>query len=190
MDNVKKIALALTHVLVALAVTQSTACSSTKAVKKAGGRPVSAAQVKELNALVAQGPLYFETDTDTLTESSQRLLQKIAAQMHRVPRVRVVVGGNADERGDTGYNLALGERRAAAARDYLARLGVPKERVKIVSFGEEQPLAVGHDEQAWSQNRRDDFTFLLPGQEKNVLSFGVDTQLSDVVATSDGVEQE
>lgn len=169
----KTLAAALTHVLLALALANSTACSTTQAVAKA---PVEseaakrAALVRELNALVAQGPLYFETDTDTLTEGSAYLLRRIAAQLHRVPRVRVIVGGHADERGDGAYNLALGERRGYAAREYLLKLGIPKERIRVVSLGEEQPIARGHDEDAWSQNRRDEFMFVLPDERRSVLS--------------------
>jgi peptidoglycan-associated lipoprotein len=182
----KTLAVALTHVLLALAIANTTACSTTQAVKQKVTDEAAerAALVRELNALVAQGPLYFETDTDVLTEDSQVLLQRIAAQMHRVPRVRVIIGGHADERGDTSYNLALGERRAETAKDYLKHLGIPKERVQIVSLGEEQPIAVGHNEDAWSQNRRDEFTFLLPGESRSVLNIGVVDESSSLVATT------
>lgn len=188
----KTLAAAVAQVLLALAVMHASACSTTKAVTQAhsdDGVAPRAALVKELEALVAQGPLHFETDTDTLTDDSQILLQRVALQMHKVPRVRMIVGGHADERGDTEYNLALGERRAFAARAYLVRLGVPKERVKMVSLGEEQPLAMGHDEDAWAQNRRDEFTFLLPGESKSALNIGlhdldVDFQAAQLVATT------
>ena len=136
----KSLAVALTHVLLAVALAQSMACSTTKNVAKkdSGGIPV--AEVRELNALIAQGPLFFETDTDTLTDESQVLLQKIAAQMHRVPRVSVVIGGHADERGDTSYNLALGERRGHSAREYLARLGIPMEKLNVDGGA----ISIGH----------------------------------------------
>ncbi len=181
----KTAAAALAQILLALAVMHSTACSTTKAAHKADADTDDAARralVKQLDALVAQGPLHFETDTDTLTDESQVLLQQVAAQMHRVPRVRVIVGGHADERGDTEYNLALGERRAQSARSYLMRLGVPKERVQIISLGEEQPLDEGHTEVAWARNRRDEFTFLLPGEHKSALHF--DAKRDDLVATT------
>lgn len=187
----KTVAAALTHVLLACAVAQTMACSSTQVAKKAEAPrdDERAAQVKELNALVAQGPLYFETDTDALTDDSVVLLQRIAAQMHRVPRVRVIIGGNADERGDTAYNLALGERRAAAARDTLMRLGIPKERVKVVSLGEEQPAAEGHDETSWAQNRRDEFTFLMPGENKSVMSLGLERATGNDLVASTSFDQ-
>lgn len=180
----KILTVALSHVLLAFALANASACSTATVAQKPTGDGARAALVKELNALVAQGPLYFETDTDVLTEDSQVLLQRVAAQMHRVPHVRVVVGGHADERGDTSYNLALGERRAATARDYLMRLGIPKQRVTIVSLGEEQPIAMGHDEDAWGQNRRDEFTFLLPGDQRSVMNIGVVEDAGPLVATT------
>lgn len=181
----KKIIIALTNVVFVVALAQSTACSSTKQARKPVAEDeASKALVRELNALVAQGPLHFETDTDVLTEGSQVLLQKIAAQMHRVPKVRVLIGGHADERGDTSYNLALGERRAGAAQDYLMRLGIPRQRVRVVSLGEEQPLAMGHAEDSWSQNRRDEFTFLLPGESRSALNIGVDDQPNELIAST------
>lgn len=183
----KKIIIALTNVVFVLALAQSTACSSTKVAKKPTATEDEGrkALVKQLNALVAQGPLHFETDTDILTEDSQQLLQKVAAQMHRVPKVRVLIGGHADERGDTSYNMALGERRAAAAQDYLMRLGIPRQRVRMVSLGEEQPIAMGHAEDSWSQNRRDEFTFLLPGEARSALNIGaIDDEPSDLIAST------
>lgn len=187
----KKIAIALTNIIFALALAQSTACTSTKVAKKPVVEDTARqALVRELNALIAQGPLHFETDTDVLTEGSQVLLQKIAAQMHRVPKVRVLIGGHADERGDTSYNLALGERRAAAAQDYLMRLGIPRQRVRMVSLGEEQPIAMGHAEDSWSQNRRDEFTFLLPGESRSALDIGaIDDEPSDLVASTSYANQ-
>lgn len=181
----KTLTAALTHIVLGLVLANSLACSTTKVAKKSVDEdPARAALVKELNALVAQGPLYFETDTDVLTDPSQMLLQRIAAQMHRVPKVRVVVAGHADERGDTSYNLALGEKRGHAARDYLLRLGIPKQRVQIVSLGEEQPIVTASNEEAWSQNRRDEFTFLLPGDSRSALRIGVEDVASDLLAST------
>ncbi len=189
----KTIAAALTHVVLAFALAQSAACASSKVAQKTDrdASSLRAADVKELNALVAQGPLFFETDTDTLTAGSQELLSRIATQMHRVPQVRVLVAGNADERGDTAYNLSLGERRGFAAREYLMKLGVPKARVKVVSLGEERPMADGHDEGAWQQNRRDEFTFMMPGESKSAVNIGVDAAaVTDLVATSSDGQRE
>jgi peptidoglycan-associated lipoprotein len=72
----------------------------------------------------------------------------------------VQIQGNCDERGSDEYNLALGERRAKVAMDYLATLGVPAERLSIISYGKEKPVDPGHDEAAWAKNRRDDFAII------------------------------
>src|SRR5438552_1333670 len=102
----------IAEVVLALALVHASACATaqpaTKSPAPLDDRASCAALVKELDALIAQGPLHFETHTDALTGDSQVLLQKIAAQMHRVARVRVAVGGHCDERGDDAYNLALG----------------------------------------------------------------------------------
>src|SRR4051794_7653913 len=98
-SHMKTAVAALTQVLLALAVLHATACSTTKVAHKAAVVDETAerlALMKQLDALVAQGPLHFDTDTDSLTDSSQILLQQIAAQMFRVPKVRVVVGGHCD----------------------------------------------------------------------------------------------
>ncbi|MCC7073215.1 MAG: OmpA family protein [Deltaproteobacteria bacterium] len=182
----KKIVIALTNIVFVVALAHTTACSSTKAARKPSAEDAARqALVRELNALVAQGPLHFETDTDVLTDESQVLLQRVAAQMHRVPKVRVMIGGHADERGDSAYNLALGERRGMTAQEYLLRLGIPRQRIHIVSLGEEQPVAMGHAEDSWSQNRRDEFTFLLPGENRSVLNIGaIDEDASDLIAST------
>lgn len=169
--------IALTNVLLAVGLgNHLIGCSSTKPLQKASVEDDDAlmrAEVKKLYALMSAGPLYFETDTDTLTTESQQLLREIATQMFKVPKVRIVIGGHADERGDTMYNLALGERRGHAAAYYLMRLGLPRQRIEIVSLGEELPVAMGHDEEAWAKNRRDEFTFLMPGQRRAVMKMGL-----------------
>jgi peptidoglycan-associated lipoprotein len=115
------------------------------------------------------GPLYFETDTDTLTSESRAMLVRVASYMKARADAHLVVTGNCDERGDPAYNLALGERRAQAARTYLATLGVDTTRVKAVSLGEEIPVVDGHGEDAWSWNRRDEFQFVVAGQAQAAL---------------------
>jgi len=71
--------------------------------------------------------------------------------------VKIRIDGNCDERGTEEYNLQLGDRRASAAKTYLTKLGIADGRISIVSYGKDHPVATGHDEQAWYQNRRDDF---------------------------------
>lgn len=162
----QKAAVALVQIALLVVVGHSMACATERAVTK----PVTATAVDpelelraRLAALEAKGPLQFETDTDSLTADSKQVLREVARQMFDHPKTKVIVTGHADERGDTSYNLALGERRGHAAREYLSKLGVPPGRVRVVSLGEEAPMSFGHDESAWAENRRDEFTFLMPG---------------------------
>lgn len=164
---VQKIAIALVQVALVVVAAHSMACSSERQlVKKSAPASLDSEAVLKarLSALEAKGPLRFETDTDALTKDSEGVLREVAAQMFAHPRTRVIVTGHADERGDTAYNLALGQRRGFAAREYLARLGVPAGRVRVVSLGEEVPMSAGHDESAWAENRRDEFTFVVPAR--------------------------
>lgn len=97
--------------------------------------------------------VFYATDSSTLSSEAQATLDRQAAWLGRYPQVQVQMGGNCDERGTTEYNLALGQRRANAARDYLVARGVSSARVGAVSYGKERPTATGSDEQAWQQNR-------------------------------------
>jgi peptidoglycan-associated lipoprotein len=99
----------------------------------------------------------FELDSATLTDEARAALEKHALWLQGRRDVRVTVEGHCDERGTVDYNLALGEQRARAAREYLASLGVAAERLRVVSFGKERPLDPGHDEAAWAKNRRAHF---------------------------------
>jgi len=106
------------------------------------------------------GPLAdirFEYDSAALTDEARATLEKHALWLQGRRDVRVTVEGHCDERGTVEYNLALGEQRARAARDYLVSLGVAAERLRVVSFGKERPLEAGHDEGAWAKNRRAHF---------------------------------
>jgi peptidoglycan-associated lipoprotein len=98
--------------------------------------------------------VFFETDSHSLDGPSRATLDAQAAWLQSNPIVRVTVEGHADERGTREYNLALGDRRANAARDYLQSRGVAATRMQVISWGKERPAAEGHDETAWSQNRR------------------------------------
>lgn len=98
--------------------------------------------------------VFFGFDSSDLTAESRATLEKQAAWMKKFGGVRVVLEGHCDERGTREYNLALGERRANAAKDYLVALGINPARVKTISYGKERPAALGHNESAWAQNRR------------------------------------
>lgn len=101
--------------------------------------------------------IFFDFDRFELKPASRETLQRKSEALRALPELRIVIEGHADERGTVEYNLALGEKRAKAALDYLADLGIDPERVSIVSYGEERPAVEGHGEAAWSQNRRDEF---------------------------------
>lgn len=95
----------------------------------------------------------FALDSSTLSGEARAVLDRQSEWLGRYPQVQVQMGGNCDERGTTEYNLALGQRRANAARDYLVARGVSSARVSAISYGKERPTATGSDEQAYAQNR-------------------------------------
>ncbi len=97
--------------------------------------------------------VFFGYDRFDLTPEARSVLERQAAWLRQYPNVRILVAGNCDERGTREYNLALGARRAAAARDYLVSLGVTATRVETVSYGKERPLDPRANEEAWSVNR-------------------------------------
>ena len=97
--------------------------------------------------------VFFGYDRFDLTPEARQVLERQAAWLRQYPNVRILVAGNCDERGTREYNLALGERRASAARDYLVSLGVAANRVETVSYGKERPLDARANEEAWSVNR-------------------------------------
>ncbi len=101
--------------------------------------------------------IYFDFDRYDLKPESRQVLTRKAEIMKQYPEIKLVVEGHCDERGTAEYNLALGERRARAAADYLANLGVPAARLSVVSYGKERPADPGHGEAAWAKNRRDEF---------------------------------
>ena len=104
----------------------------------------------------AGNAIFFDFDSALIRDESRSTLQQIGRKLaHSGKSIRIE--GNCDERGTTEYNLALGDRRARTAQNYLKHLGVPGRRISIVSYGSERPKASGHDERAWAQNRRDDF---------------------------------
>lgn len=105
----------------------------------------------------------FDYNEAVVRSEDQANLDRKAAILQANPSVRIRVSGHADERGSDEYNLALGNRRAAAAKRYLVNKGVDAGRIDVISFGEERPLAQGSDESAWAQNRRDEFEITAGG---------------------------
>jgi peptidoglycan-associated lipoprotein len=105
----------------------------------------------------------FDYDQAAVRQADQETLDRKAAILIANPGVRLRIAGHADERGSDEYNLALGNRRAAAAKRYLENKGVEGSRIEIVSYGEERPLNPGSDETAYAQNRRDEFEVTAGG---------------------------
>ena len=101
-------------------------------------------------------PVYFGFDAANLQQSEMAKIEAVAAHLKQTGRV-VMVEGNCDERGSNEYNLSLGQNRAISIRDYLVQLGVDVKSVQDKSYGEEKPAVIGHDESAWSKNRRGEF---------------------------------
>ena len=104
----------------------------------------------------------FSYNSFTLTDDARQILEDKAQWMAQNPEVAVQLEGHCDERGTVAYNLALGERRANAVREYLTALGVRADRITTVSYGEEFPIDPGHGEAAWARNRRAHFAILNP----------------------------
>ncbi|MGC8774861.1 MAG: peptidoglycan-associated lipoprotein Pal [Chlorobaculum sp.] len=103
------------------------------------------------------GDIFFDFDSSALSPEAQEQLKQNASWMQKNTRALVTIEGHCDERGTDEYNIALGERRAEAARTYLVNLGVSGARLSTVSYGEEKPFDLGHNEEAWAKNRRDHF---------------------------------
>ena len=105
-------------------------------------------------------PVYFDFDKSFIRSEYRPVLREKAGFLKDNPNVRTRIEGNCDERGTNEYNLALGERRAESAKNFLLSLGISPDRIEAISYGEERPLAVGHNEDSWAQNRRDDFVIM------------------------------
>jgi len=122
----------------------------------------AAERVKAVAADLA-AMINFEYDQATVRSTDQSILDRKAAILGANPNVKLQISGHADERGSDEYNLALGNRRAAAAKRYLENKGIDASRMDVVSYGEERPLNPGHDEAAYAQNRRDEFQVTAGG---------------------------
>ncbi len=104
--------------------------------------------------------IYFDFDSYLLSPAAREILVRNAKRMQSKTGMRIRIEGNCDERGSDEYNLALGEKRAKSAMQYMVNLGIPADRVTVLSYGKEKPADSGHDETAWAKNRRDEFVVL------------------------------
>jgi peptidoglycan-associated lipoprotein len=123
---------------------------------KGEGASALAAALRDLQNV----SVFFQLDDDALSGEAKEKLAAVGALLGKHRNLRVRIEGNCDERGTTAYNLALGQRRAEAARRYLVTMGAQASQLQAVSLGNERPKAQGHDEAAWQQNRRDDLIAL------------------------------
>lgn len=112
---------------------------------------------EQINARQLLRTVFFDYDRAEIRGDQRATLQANADWLREHPNVRILVEGHCDERGTREYNLALGDQRAQAARDYMISLGINANRIETISYGEENPVAMGEGEQFWSQNRRGEF---------------------------------
>jgi peptidoglycan-associated lipoprotein len=120
-------------------------------IAEAEVKPEAGVQASELK------DIYFDFDQSAIREDSKKLLNENIEWLRKNPAAKATIEGHCDERGSSEYNLALGERRARATRDYLVAAGVAVNRIGTISFGKERPFVLGHDESAWKWNRRAHF---------------------------------
>ena len=141
------------------AVNPATAKASTVASpqKSQTMKPLEGTAAKAAAIATTFESIYFNFDKSDLSQAARNILAQNAATIKTEPGVKVRIEGNCDERGSAEYNLALGERRAKSALQYLITLGVLAERLTFISFGKEHPAVSGDNESAWAKNRRDDF---------------------------------
>jgi peptidoglycan-associated lipoprotein len=118
---------------------------------------VASKSIDDLNRDSPLQPAFFEYDSADLTPDAQKVLDANAGLLKKYSTWMISIEGHSDERGTAEYNLALGERRASAARSYLVSLGIPASRLRTVSYGKEFPFEPAHEESAWSKNRRAHF---------------------------------
>ena len=139
------------------------AIRETPVTEAPAGSAVLAAKAAEAGVAVTEekpsrfADVLFDFDKSDLTTEGKRSCQSVAEYMKKNPKAKVLIEGHCDERGSAEYNLALGERRAVAVKNYLLSLGVPKGAISTVSFGKERPVDPGHTEEAWAKNRRAHF---------------------------------
>ncbi len=155
--------LLIVAMVVAMALVAAAGCSK-KAVPDASTGPsgpsdaeLAARQLEEAARIVMSEKVYFGFDRYDLTPESEAILDRKAQVLIANPKLKVLVEGHCDERGTQEYNLALGERRARAAYQYMVGRGVPASMLESLSFGKERPADPAHNEQAWALNRRDEF---------------------------------
>jgi peptidoglycan-associated lipoprotein len=151
--NLKFLSL-LAAVLLVAACQQSQPTTGNTAGAGAAGTATTSSQNAQQQMVSAGDRIYFAFDRSDITPESRQVLLRQAALLNQNPSWTVTIEGHCDERGTVEYNLGLGERRATATKQALVALGVAAGRLNVISYGKERPAVVGHNEQAWAQNRR------------------------------------
>ena len=123
------------------------------------GAGAGSAALRDPNNILSKRSIYFDYDSDAVKDEYRSLLEAHARYLQQNRNARMVIQGNTDERGSREYNIALGQRRADAVRQLMRVLGASEAQIETVSFGEEKPKNPGHDEAAWTENRRADIVY-------------------------------
>jgi len=121
--------------------------------------PVTVDELNNPNSPLAKRSVYFDFDSYSVKDDYQSMLKAHAQYLQSHPQQHILIQGNTDERGTSEYNLALGQKRAQAVKQSLETMGVPDSQMEAVSLGKEKPMAQGHDEASWAQNRRADIVY-------------------------------
>ena len=140
--------------LVIFATLILSACSTAKKSGNVDGDVYTGKETVKYLASGVPDRVFFATNESVLTTASRETLRKQAAWLRKNSKITIVLEGHADERGTREYNLALGERRANAAKDYLMTYGISSDRISVLSYGKERPVDSGSNPLAWSKNRR------------------------------------
>lgn len=138
--------------------------------------PACVAPMAMVDTSAITAPIYFDFDKDDIRPDAAATLDRKIPWLQANPGMRIRIEGNADERGSDEYNLALGQRRAAAAKRYLVERGLDASRFDLVSYGEERPICTEHDESCWQRNRRDDFVIVTIGSANIVVPAGMEEE--------------
>ena len=140
--------------IIALSTLALSACSTAKKSGSASGDVYTGNATVEYLASGVKDRVFFATNSSALTTASRDTLRKQANYLRKNKKLNVVLEGHADERGTREYNLALGEKRANSAKDYLMTYGISGKRISVISYGKEKPVNSASTPLAWSQNRR------------------------------------
>ena len=144
-------------VVLAMALGMGAGCAKKNAEVEVVEAPVAVSAVELAAQQISDGVILFDFNKYDIKAEYREVLQQAAELMKQHPSIKVRLEGHCDARGTQEYNLALGERRARAAYEYLVRLGVPADQLDIISFGKERPAVQGTGEEVWAKNRRDEF---------------------------------